>query len=115
MSELKTYYVYAWYLRSTGKVFHIGKGTGNRYLDTTHSRNSYFKNIIQKYPKDVAVQKLYDFISFDAVFCRFLQRRANGRANNIPKWRRPRHVLASFSFVKDKGHGTDRATSTYSS
>ena len=58
MSEDTTYYVYAWYRKSTGKIFHIGKGTGNRYLNTTNSRNIYFKNIIKKYPDDVAVKKL---------------------------------------------------------
>lgn len=60
MTENKTYYVYAWYLKSTNKVFHIGKGTKNRYLDTTNSRNKYFKNIIQKYPDDIAVKKLVE-------------------------------------------------------
>ena len=60
MPENKTYYVYAWYLKSTGKVFHIGQGTGNRYLNTTNSRNKYFKNIIQKYSDDVAVKKLHE-------------------------------------------------------
>ena len=60
MPENKTYYVYAWYLKSTGKIFHIGKGTGNRYLNTKSSRNKYFKNIIQKYPDDTAVKKLYE-------------------------------------------------------
>ena len=53
MTENKTYYVYAWYLKSTNKVFH-------RYLNTTKSRNKYFKNIIQKYPDDVAVKKLVE-------------------------------------------------------
>ena len=60
MTENKTYYVYAWYLKSTNKVFHIGKGTKNRYLNTTNSRNKYFKNIIQNYPDDVAVKKLVE-------------------------------------------------------
>lgn len=60
---MHTFYVYAWYFKSTGHIFHIGKGTGNRYLDTVHSRNSYFKNIIEKYPDDVAVKKLAENIT----------------------------------------------------
>lgn len=60
MHTNNTYYVYAWYFKSTGKVFHIGKGTKNRYLETRISRNVYFKNIIQKYSDDVAVKKLYE-------------------------------------------------------
>ena len=32
------YYVYAWFFKSTNKVFHIGKGKGNRYKET----NIYF-------------------------------------------------------------------------
>lgn len=60
MHTNNTYYVYAWYFKSTGKVFHIGKGTKNRYLETKISRNAYFKNIIQKYSDDVEVKKLYE-------------------------------------------------------
>ena len=51
----KEYYVYAYYFKSDGHIFHIGKGTGNRYLDTKHSRNCYFKSIIAKHGEDVAV------------------------------------------------------------
>ena len=54
----KEYYVYAYYFKSDGHIFHIGKGTGNRYLDTKHSRNCYFKSIIAKHGEDVAVKKL---------------------------------------------------------
>ena len=52
----KEYYVYAYYFKSDGHIFHIGKGTGNRYLDTKHSRNCYFKSIIAKHGDDVAVK-----------------------------------------------------------
>lgn len=55
----KKYYVYAWYRKSTNHIFHIGKGTGNRYLDTIHSRNKYFKAIINKYKDDVDVKLMY--------------------------------------------------------
>lgn len=60
---MHTFYVYAWYFKSTGHIFHVGKGTGNRYLDTEHSRNKYFKSIIEKYPGNVAVKKLIENIT----------------------------------------------------
>lgn len=52
------YYVYAWYRKSTGHIFHIGKGKNNRYLETKAHRNRYFKNVINKYLDDVAVKLL---------------------------------------------------------
>ena len=45
-----------WYFLSTNKVFYIGKGTGNRYVDVEHSRNACFKNIINKHKDDVGVK-----------------------------------------------------------
>lgn len=56
--ESKQFYVYAYYLKSTNHIFHIGKGTGNRYKNTSNSRNQYFKNIINKYKDDVDVKIL---------------------------------------------------------
>lgn len=58
--ESKQFYVYAYYLKSTNHIFHIGKGTGNRYKNTSNSRNQYFKNIINKYKDDVDVKILKD-------------------------------------------------------
>lgn len=62
---VKEYYVYAWFFKSTGKVFHIGKGKGNRYLETRISRNTYFKNIVAKYPNDVDVKKIAENLTDD--------------------------------------------------
>lgn len=56
----RRFYVYAYYLKSTNHIFHIGKGTGNRYKNITQSRNQYFKNIINKYKNDVDVKILKD-------------------------------------------------------
>ena len=38
----KKYYVYKWFIESTGEVFYIGKGSGNRYKDI-YKRNQIFK------------------------------------------------------------------------
>ena len=60
MSEKNDFYVYAWFFKEDGHIFHIGKGRGNRCYDTKNSRNSYFKNIIDKYKDEVSVKKLTD-------------------------------------------------------
>lgn len=57
---MKKFYVYAWYFKSTNKIFYIGKGTGDRCCDVVHSRNNYFKNIINKYQNDVDVKIIED-------------------------------------------------------
>lgn len=57
------FYVYAYFLKSTNEIFHIGKGTGNRYKDKNNHRNQYFRNIIQKYKDDVDVKIIKDNLS----------------------------------------------------
>ena len=57
------FYVYAWYIKSTNKVFHVGKGMGRRCYETHYSRNKYFKNIINKYSDDVDVIILINNLS----------------------------------------------------
>lgn len=42
MEQIKKFYVYKWYIKSTNEVFYIGKGCGNRYKDT-YDRNQIFK------------------------------------------------------------------------
>lgn len=38
----KIYYVYKWFLKDTGQIFYIGKGTGDRYKQT-YGRNKIFQ------------------------------------------------------------------------
>lgn len=57
-AENKKYYVYAWFYIDTNEIFYIGKGKGNRCNDIIHSRNSYFKNIVNSAKVDVKI--LYD-------------------------------------------------------
>ena len=58
--EEKRFYVYAYYLKSTGEIFHIGKGTGDRMYNKSSHRNQYFKNIIKSHSNDVDVKILID-------------------------------------------------------
>lgn len=60
---LEKFYVYAYYFKSTGEIFHIGKGTKNRYKDKTTHRNQYFLNIVNKYPDDIDVKILQGNLS----------------------------------------------------
>ena len=66
--HMKKFYIYAYFFKSTDEIFYIGKGTGKRYLDTVHSRNDYFKNIISKYPTDVDVKLLFENLEESAAF-----------------------------------------------
>lgn len=52
------YYVYAWYFKDSGEIFHIGKGKNNRYKDIKNHRNQYFLNIINKHRDNVDVKFL---------------------------------------------------------
>ena len=52
------YYVYAWYFKDSGEIFHIGKGKKNRYKDIKNHRNQYFLNIINKHKDNVDVKFL---------------------------------------------------------
>ena len=56
----RIYYVYAWYRKSTGEIFHIGKGKNDRYKETKQHRNQYFINTINAYKDDVDVRILKD-------------------------------------------------------
>lgn len=47
-----------WYFKDSGEVFHVGKGTGDRYKQKKQRRNEYFQNIVNKYPDNVDV-KIY--------------------------------------------------------
>jgi len=54
----KNYYIYRWIRLDTNTPFHVGKGTKNRYKNTTQ-RNEYFKRIFNKVPCEVEIM-IYD-------------------------------------------------------
>lgn len=50
------FYVYEWFRKDNGDIFHVGMGKGNR-KDNITNRNNYFKRIINKYECDVRIYK----------------------------------------------------------
>ena len=50
------FYVYEWFRKDNGDIFHVGMGKGNR-KDNTTNRNDYFKRIINKYECEVRIYK----------------------------------------------------------
>lgn len=59
------YYVYAWYFKDTGEIFHIGKGKNDRYKDIKHHRNQFFLNVINKHKDNVDVKFLLTGLTND--------------------------------------------------
>ena len=43
------FYVYCWYYLDTKQIFYVGKGSGNRYLETK-GRSALFQRMLELYP-----------------------------------------------------------------
>ena len=52
------FYVYEWYIKDTGEIFYVGKGSGKRYKVTTR-RNKLFTETIQKYDCESRIIKYF--------------------------------------------------------
>lgn len=52
------FYVYEWYVKSTGEIFYVGKGSGDRYKVT--NRNDLFKEKIQNNQCEVRIIKRFE-------------------------------------------------------
>ena len=65
---MNEYYIYKWYIISTGEIFYVGKGKGKRCYDVIHSRNELFKNIINKHVNDTKVDFLYENLTEEEAF-----------------------------------------------
>ena len=61
----KKYYVYEWFIKETGEIFYVGKGSGNR-VTSNKDRNEYFKNIRKKYECDYKI--VYDNLSEEEAY-----------------------------------------------
>lgn len=53
------FYVYEWYVKDTGEIFYVGKGSGNRYK-VTYQRNALFTEMIEKYNCESRIIKQFD-------------------------------------------------------
>lgn len=53
------YYVYIWFIVSSGEVFYVGKGSGNR-VTSMKDRNRHFKNIRSKCDCDYKIVKYFE-------------------------------------------------------
>lgn len=54
----KMYYVYEWFIKETGEVIYVGKGTHNRYKVRKHNR--FFNDMIKRFDCDSRIVKEFD-------------------------------------------------------
>lgn len=52
------YYVYEWYIKETGEVIYVGKGTRNRYKVRKH--NKFFTEMLKRFECDSRIIKSFD-------------------------------------------------------
>ena len=52
------FYVYEWFIKTTGEIFYVGKGTGKRYL--VKKRNYIFNAILENEECDVRIIKTFE-------------------------------------------------------
>lgn len=52
------FYIYEWYIKETGEIFYVGKGSKKRYLCKQH--NKLFKEFIKRYDCESRIIKYYD-------------------------------------------------------
>ena len=64
-NENKNFYVYEWYITSTGEVFYVGKGTGKRWK-TLSNRNKFFQCMYRTH--DCEVRKIYENLTEKEAF-----------------------------------------------
>lgn len=53
------FYVYEWFIKSTGEIFYVGKGTGRRYKVRKH--NKFFNDMIARCECDSRIIKEFEF------------------------------------------------------
>lgn len=52
------FYVYEWFIKETGEIIYVGKGTGRRYKVRKH--NKFFNVLIQRYDCDSRIVKEFE-------------------------------------------------------
>ena len=73
------YYVYEWFIVSTGEIIYVGKGTRNRYKVRKH--NKFFNELIRREECDSRIVKEFETEkeAFDYEFERVFQLKAKGQ------------------------------------
>ena len=52
------FYVYEWYLKETGEIIYVGKGSKKRYLCKQH--NNLFKEMIKRFECESRIVKYFN-------------------------------------------------------
>lgn len=73
------YYVYEWYVKETGEIFYVGKGTKNRYKVKKHNR--FFNDFIKRYDCESRIVKHFESEkeAFEYEFERVLELKLKGQ------------------------------------
>jgi len=86
LHEVKKYYVYEWYIKATGEVFYVGKGSGNR-VTSNKDRNKHFLAIKNKYECDYRILKEFcceqDALDFEKNYGEKLKSVGQARASYV--------------------------------
>ena len=86
MVNAKQYYVYEWFIKSTGEVFYVGKGTGNR-VSSNKDRNKHFLAIKKKYDCDYRIVKKFvneqDALDFEKEYGQELKKQGFAKASYV--------------------------------
>lgn len=55
----KKFYVYVWFIVSTGEIFYIGKGSGRRYKSLS-SRSHRFMKVLEEHECSSRIVQFFD-------------------------------------------------------
>jgi hypothetical protein len=77
------FYVYEWTRLDTGEVFHVGKGSGDRYKNKVSGRNKHFKNIVNsvEIKSEIVIDNMTELDAFQAEMFFICHYKSIGQAN----------------------------------
>lgn len=103
LNQKRNYYVYEWFIKETGQVIYLGKGTGSRYKNT--NRNDYFNRLFEKFECDVRLVK-EGLTEYEALVLEeelFIQREKDGHVLTnivVPNGVGPYADLEPYEYMK---------------